>query len=262
MASQGKTRFGYSLRFILPPAVLVLALGCSQRSPAAADPDSLRVAGTVTRVADGDSFDMKLPAGIVAVRLHAIDAPERGQPYGQNAYAALNSRIAGRTIEIQVVERDQYGRQVAVAYVDGRNLNAELVASGHAWVYRQYVTDPQLCHLEAQARTRKVGIWALPAVDQVAPWDWRNRARGKAMPIRDSDDLDDCIAAIAVRESPTLDAGCRIKGNISDAGRLYHVPGSRDYERTRIEPARGERWFCSEEEARAQGWRRAGSSPR
>lgn len=48
---------------------------------------------------------------------------------------------------------------------------------------------------------------------------------------------------------------CRIKGNISGSGRIYHVPGGRDYARTKIEEAKGERWFCSEEEARAAGWR-------
>lgn len=52
---------------------------------------------------------------------------------------------------------------------------------------------------------------------------------------------------------------CKIKGNISiSSGRkLYHVPGMQDYNRTRIEPVHGERWFCSEAEARASGWTRA-----
>lgn len=51
---------------------------------------------------------------------------------------------------------------------------------------------------------------------------------------------------------------CDIKGNISRTGaRIYHVPGDRYYESTRISPPRGERWFCTEAEARAAGWRRA-----
>jgi hypothetical protein len=54
-------------------------------------------------------------------------------------------------------------------------------------------------------------------------------------------------------------AGCAIKGNISRDGgeRIYHVPGQRYYGHTRISPEHGERWFCSEAEARAAGWRRA-----
>ena len=50
---------------------------------------------------------------------------------------------------------------------------------------------------------------------------------------------------------------CRIKGNISRYGRIYHVPGGYYYDRTRIDPSKGERWFCSEAEARTAGWRRS-----
>ena len=53
-------------------------------------------------------------------------------------------------------------------------------------------------------------------------------------------------------------AVCNIKGNISQNGdRIYHVPGQKWYSRTRIDISSGERWFCTEEEARAAGWRRS-----
>ena len=56
-----------------------------------------------------------------------------------------------------------------------------------------------------------------------------------------------------------LKPGCNIKGNISinSGERIYHVPGQEYYIATRISPEYGERWFCTEEEARAAGWRRA-----
>lgn len=56
-----------------------------------------------------------------------------------------------------------------------------------------------------------------------------------------------------------LGSGCNIKGNISqDTGeRIYHVPGQRYYDATRISVRHGERWFCSEDEAREAGWRRS-----
>lgn len=58
--------------------------------------------------------------------------------------------------------------------------------------------------------------------------------------------------AVAARDK----ASCRIKGNISGKGKkVYHVPGSRFYAQTEIETAAGERWFCTEEEAIAAGWR-------
>jgi hypothetical protein len=51
---------------------------------------------------------------------------------------------------------------------------------------------------------------------------------------------------------------CNIKGNVSTRGeRIYHVPGQKYYNETRISASHGERWFCSEEEARAAGWRRS-----
>ncbi len=54
-------------------------------------------------------------------------------------------------------------------------------------------------------------------------------------------------------------APCEIKGNISHntGERIYHVPGQRYYDETVINPLAGERWFCSESDARAAGWRRS-----
>jgi hypothetical protein len=61
--------------------------------------------------------------------------------------------------------------------------------------------------------------------------------------------------ASAARSEPSS-PGCTIKGNVSSKGeRIYHVPSGRDYARTQISPAKGERWFCSEADAQAAGWR-------
>jgi hypothetical protein len=52
---------------------------------------------------------------------------------------------------------------------------------------------------------------------------------------------------------------CNLKGNISlnTGERIYHVPGQEHYSETVITPSKGERWFCSEDAARAGGWRKA-----
>lgn len=57
----------------------------------------------------------------------------------------------------------------------------------------------------------------------------------------------------------TFNPACNIKGNVSinSGERIYHIPGQHYYEATKISPQYGERWFCSEEEARAAGWRKA-----
>jgi hypothetical protein len=65
---------------------------------------------------------------------------------------------------------------------------------------------------------------------------------------------------LAATEVGPMLVGCTIKGNISkNTGELiYHVPGQENYARTRIDWLSGERWFCSEADARAGGWRKAG----
>ena len=61
---------------------------------------------------------------------------------------------------------------------------------------------------------------------------------------------------LSADQPPAGRADCAIKGNIGKGGeRIYHVPGSAWYARTRIDEARGERWFCTESEARRAGWR-------
>jgi hypothetical protein len=72
--------------------------------------------------------------------------------------------------------------------------------------------------------------------------------------------IDRCVPVTDLSRSSTESSseGCRIKGNISLNGEhIYHVPGGEWYDETRIDRSRGERWFCSEDEAQAAGWRRA-----
>ncbi len=64
-------------------------------------------------------------------------------------------------------------------------------------------------------------------------------------------DAKDCV----VPEAPSRPPGCTIKGNISRSGKIYHVLGSYYYAETQVTQARGERWFCSRQEAEASGWR-------
>ena len=51
--------------------------------------------------------------------------------------------------------------------------------------------------------------------------------------------------------------GCPIKGQVTASSRTYVLPWSPDYERARVQSTRGERWFCSEQEAVAAGFKAA-----
>lgn len=71
--------------------------------------------------------------------------------------------------------------------------------------------------------------------------------------------LIDSRVAITSQAAQRSGGDCNIKGNISVSSgeRIYHVPGQEYYDRTRIDTGKGERYFCSEAEARAAGWRRS-----
>lgn len=58
--------------------------------------------------------------------------------------------------------------------------------------------------------------------------------------------------------APDVSPPCLIKGNISKSGeKIYHQPWATSYPRTIIDPDHGEKWFCTADEAEAEGWRQA-----
>ena len=189
-------------------------------------------------VIDGDTIEIHGQR----IRLHGIDAPESGQSCiakgkktrcGQQAALALANKIGNRTVACEPKDRDRYRRVVAVCRAGGEDLNAWMVSQGHALAYRRYSTA--YVEQEDSASRSKFGIWRGAFV---APWDWR---RGKRLSAANDNEPGKCL----------------IKGNISRSGRIYHVPGGQYYSRTRINQSKGERWFCSEAEAQAAGWRRS-----
>ena len=173
-------------------------------------------------------------------RLHGIDAPEAGQTCrspsgtwrcGQKSSLALSDLIGRRTISCAQTDRDRYGRMVAICWIERVDLSEWMVRNGWAVAYTKYSGDYVSAEQEA-AGSRK-GVWSGEFID---PWDYRRGARLAAAPVADDD--------------------CLIKGNINRKGdRIYHVPGSSSYSQTKISPSKGERWFCTEEEAEASGWR-------
>ena len=230
------------------------------------------MSGTVTRVIDGDTIEVQLSSGPIRVRLNSIDTPEKDQPWGPEAQAALARRVDGKRVELDPVTQDRYDRLVAVVFLDGENVNAWMVQQGDAWAYRDYLDDPSYCTWEAVARASRLGLWSLPPGSRVAPWEWRAAGRGGTDQFTDysTATVATCVAA-SHRRAAAPEAGrpisrgtspdapqsgrCLIKGNISENGRIYHVPGSAYYDKTRIDESKGERWFCTEDQALEAGWR-------
>ncbi len=209
--------------------VLVVATALCITSPAIAQ----------TRVVDGDTIKV----GPVTYRLHGIDAPESGQscaaargtwPCGKAATETLRRLLQAGQLACAPKGKDRYGRILAVCRAGGVDLNRAMVERGMAWSYRTYSHDYDAA--EDVARGRRVGVWQAATE---APWDYR---KGESRQ-----------AAATPQAAP---AGCAIKGNIGATGaRIYHLPTMRSYGPTRIDTAAGERWFCSEREAIAAGWR-------
>ncbi len=203
------------------------------------------------RVIDGDTLEV---AG-QRIRIHAIDAPEARQhcstemdrtACGQRATQEMSDLIAGEPVRCEKRDIDRYGRIVAVcSNHEGEDLGRAMVRGGWALAYRQYGLD-YVADEEAANATQE-GMWETTFV---APWDWR---RGFNLPYQLPDAYD-------LQPANDNNAGeCLIKGNVSSRGgeRIYHVPGGAYYERTIIDPATGERWFCYEAKAQAAGWRRS-----
>ena len=126
------------------------------------------------------------------------------------------------------VDRDRYNRTVAICQAGGVDLGQHMVRMGAAQAYPKY-SDRYVAD-EARARAAKAGLWA---TQMVTPEAYRNR------------------------KSPAPAGGCAIKGNIGSSGKIFHTPGQRDYDRTQINPANGEAWFCTAAQARAAGFRAA-----
>lgn len=133
------------------------------------------ITGKVVNVADGDTITI-LDANKKQnkIRLADIDAPEKGQPYGNRATQHLKAMVAGKQVSADCREKDKYKRDICTIVVDGVDVNADLVATGHAWVYEQYNSRADLPPMQEEAKAKNLGLWSLPEAQIIKPSDWRH----------------------------------------------------------------------------------------
>lgn len=131
--------------------------------------------GLVVAAGDGDSLEVNSNGQVHQVRLYGIDSPEYGQPGGRAARDLTRALVLGRRVRVEPLDRDGYGRTVALVWQQGQLVNRELVHQGQAWVYRRYCWEQPLCReldgLEQVARRAGLGLWRQP--DPEPPWAWR-----------------------------------------------------------------------------------------
>lgn len=130
----------------------------------------------VVGVSDGDTLTARCgePGAYeqVKVRLAAIDAPEKAQPFGQRSRQNLADLCFQQQAVMTPKAKDRYGRTVADVECRGQNAGTEQVRAGMAWYYVRYGKGYEhLQALEHGARVNRLGLWADPA--PVAPWEWR-----------------------------------------------------------------------------------------
>ena len=137
------------------------------------------------KVSDGDTLNVqkvengKFVGEIVKIRMFGIDAPEKTQDYGIESKQALEKLVNGKRLEIEEKNRDRYGRTVAVVYVNGKNVNEEMVKNGNAWWYQEYdKKDTKMQAYQENAKKNKLGLFGKRGY--VEPWNYRKEKKAAA----------------------------------------------------------------------------------
>ena len=240
MPSSCRAALSAAIRWV----VLIAVLLCWTHELRAAGKQLVGDRHTIS-VIDGDTIQV----GGRIVQLAGIDAPEMGQicvhdgqdwHCGLRAAYALNKLIELAAAPVVCTELIEELTGIVDANCESRsdNLSLTMLQSGYAVA----LPDAPAFYRDAQESARKanLGIWASRFI---MPWAWRNGARLPA-------------------EARWANTACIIRGKIAaDGNRFYYVPTDPTYDTLIVNPSQGDRTFCSDEEARAAGWRRPGQDP-
>lgn len=201
-----------------------------------------REEATIIRVVDGDTVELSDGSKL---RYIGIDTPETVHPtkpvqcIGPEATKKNRDLVEGRQVELEkdVSETDRLGRLLRYVYVDGVMVNEVLVQEGFAESSKYPPDTKHQARLDEAERSAQLNKWGI----------WSSLCAGTT-------------PTPPYAPEVSNNGECAIKGNInSDNEKIYHLPGCGSYEKTNIDEARGEQYFCTEEEARSGGWRKAGN---
>jgi len=137
----------------------------------------------VTRVTDGDTVKVSNNDLKLTIRLVGIDAPEiskkknqPGQPFSRKSTKYLTNLVLNKSVEVKSYGTDRYGRTLGVVFVDGKNVNLEMVKAGLAEVYRgrpaKGLDVKPYWNAEAEAKKTGIGMWSL-GDKYISPKEWR-----------------------------------------------------------------------------------------
>jgi micrococcal nuclease len=225
---------------IITVIILLLLSGCSLQQN-----DTRFIAAEVIRVVDGDTVNVKINRKEETVRLLLIDTPETVhptksvQPFGPEASSFVKELLNGANVQLEmdVGERDKYGRLLAYVYIDDQMVNEMLLEKGLARL--AYVFEPNTKYvdnfsaIQKKAQQQGIGIWSI-----------ENYATDEGFSENENQEN-------STEETVIASEGCTIKGNINSKGeKIYHTEESPSYKVTKPEEM-----FCFEAEAISAGYR-------
>lgn len=155
-------------------ALSILLLAISLLTLSAAE-----IRGKVVAITDGDTIKVldDLDKGVLKIRLNKIDAPEKNQAFGQKSKQYLSNLVFGKQVIIRFKEIDRYGRILGLIYIDGVEVNLQIVKAGMAWHYAYYDKTPAYIEAEKKARASKVGLWIDP--EPISPYEFRKSRKSR-----------------------------------------------------------------------------------
>jgi endonuclease YncB( thermonuclease family) len=140
------------------------------------------IRGKVISVADGDTITvLTADKQQHRIRLAGIDAPEKGQAFGNRSKQNLVSLALNKEAQLDCYKTDRYKRKVCRVTAETRDVALEQVRAGLAWWYRRYANEQtreeQSDYEQAQAEARSTGVGLWRDREPLPPWGWRAKNR-------------------------------------------------------------------------------------
>ena len=135
--------------------------------------------GKAVKITDGDTFTLLVDGHEqVRIRIDGIDAPEKGQAFGNRAKEYLSGMIWGKELTVTVTKKDKWKRSIGkVSTPEIKDVGLEMIKAGFAWQYREYNKDEFYAEAERLARESKKGLWIYK--NPIRPQDYRKEHRNK-----------------------------------------------------------------------------------
>ncbi len=132
-------------------------------------PKAYLIMGKVTTVTSGSELVIDSGNWPRSVELFAIASPKQGQFYHDESKATLAAKVAGKYVWLEWTEKSESGNPLGVLYLNGRNINLDLLSEGVALCDPKYTAEPKFVNAETIAKSRHLGIWQRP--DVKPPWE-------------------------------------------------------------------------------------------